>query len=461
MGVGPGPQERFAIQFVDGCFNETSSGEWMGASASMALDPNTNAVNLSYYDSSDANLRYAYKADNSNVWYTMSIDGSSGTDVGFYTSIVVDNQGNRHISYFDNSNSDLKYAYGVSGGQGGSGYGISWEIYKVDTEGYTGDSTSIAVDTSINPHICYWDSSEERVKYAYGPFDTQGQDISWQIYNVDSMQYGNSLKISLSLDSLGNRHICYANGQENINNIRYAFGPSGNSHSDISWQIYNVDISGSYQQSSLAIDSSGNRHISYFDAGLNSDLKYAFGPAGSPGQDISWNIYTIDTSGSVGNNTSIAVNPNNNIPSIKYYKSSVTGISNNELRIATQSTESNTSWKISVLDSSLNFFYDNGNSQIKIDEIDSTHLCYHDVYVDIFDPNHTPIGRLRYAKSPPETYGDYCPFIDPLIREVSFQLFTSEPSFNGFLDFSTNRFSSSQQKPFLFISHDVSECTQS
>jgi len=81
MGIGPGPQNRFAIQFVDGCFNQTGSGEDMGAFASLALEPTTNAVNLSYYDFNKADLRYAYKADSSNVWYTMSIDGN-GTDVG-------------------------------------------------------------------------------------------------------------------------------------------------------------------------------------------------------------------------------------------------------------------------------------------------------------------------------------------------------------------------------------------
>jgi len=98
MGIGPGPQNRFAIQFVDGCFNQTGAGEDMGAFASLALEPTTNAVNLSYYDFSNGDLRYAYKADSSNVWYTMSIDGN-GSNVGEYTSLAVDNEGNRHISY--------------------------------------------------------------------------------------------------------------------------------------------------------------------------------------------------------------------------------------------------------------------------------------------------------------------------------------------------------------------------
>ena len=98
--------ERFAIQFVDGCYNQTGSGENIGGFSSLALNPTTNAVNLSYYDFNNKDLKYAYKEDSSNIWYTMSIDGSGiNNDVGKFTSLAVDNSGNRHISYFDESTS--------------------------------------------------------------------------------------------------------------------------------------------------------------------------------------------------------------------------------------------------------------------------------------------------------------------------------------------------------------------
>jgi hypothetical protein len=47
---------------------------------------------------------------------------------------------------------------------------------------------------------------------------------------------------------------------------------------------------------SLALDSAGNPHISYFDA-MNEDLKYARWTGSS------WNIETVDSPGEVGHYT--------------------------------------------------------------------------------------------------------------------------------------------------------------
>jgi hypothetical protein len=59
--------------------------------------------------------------------------------------MVLDSSGNPHISYYDDTNNYLKYARWK---------GSSWEIQTV--EGGGGSYTSIALDSSGNPHISYY-----------------------------------------------------------------------------------------------------------------------------------------------------------------------------------------------------------------------------------------------------------------------------------------------------------------
>ena len=58
-----------------------------------------------------------------------------------------------HISYYDSTNGDLRYAYqDASGGH----------ILIIDSEGVVGRNTSLTVDGSGYPHIAYNDLTEGR-----------------------------------------------------------------------------------------------------------------------------------------------------------------------------------------------------------------------------------------------------------------------------------------------------------
>ena len=89
-------------------------------------------------------------------WDTVRVDGASG-NVGMYTSIVLDSNNNPHISYYDNTNGDLKYAY----------YDGQWHSETIDSSGDVGLSNSLALDGSGNPHISYQDLTNGEIKYAY------------------------------------------------------------------------------------------------------------------------------------------------------------------------------------------------------------------------------------------------------------------------------------------------------
>lgn len=87
---------------------------------------------------------------------------------------------------------------------------------------------------------------------------------------------------------------------------------SHNAEAVSEWSIETVDSDGSVGlYSSIAIDSSDNVHISYSD-GDNEDLKYTTDASGE------WVAETVDSDGSVGWFPSIAIDSNNH-PHISYF----------------------------------------------------------------------------------------------------------------------------------------------
>ena len=78
-------------------------------------------------------------------------------NVGVTTSIAIDSNGYKHISYLDGTNDDLKYATDKTG---------SWVTVSVDTTGNVGIYTSIAIDSNDALHISYYDDTNDDLKYA-------------------------------------------------------------------------------------------------------------------------------------------------------------------------------------------------------------------------------------------------------------------------------------------------------
>ena len=205
---------------------------------------------------------------------------------GQYTSLALDAAGRPHISYYDGTKDDLKYAHWD---------GNAWQVQTVDSEGSVGTYTSLALDTAGQPHISYYDNIPHNLKYAYW------DGSAWRVQIVASADDAGT---SLALDTDGHHHIVYYGSGRSID-LRYAHW-DGND-----WQEMIVD-SNNGECISLALDVNNKPHISYCDL-TNRDLKYAHWDG------IAWQVQTVNSAKDVGY-TSLALDAGGR-PHISYYDS--------------------------------------------------------------------------------------------------------------------------------------------
>ncbi|MBU2567313.1 MAG: hypothetical protein KJ967_00875, partial [Elusimicrobia bacterium] len=287
-------------------------------------------------------------------WNVQTVD--SAGYVGHYTSIALDTNNYPHISYGDSTNWDLKYAKWT---------GTSWSIQTVDSAGSVGYRTSIALDTNNYPHISYWDIANDDLKYA------KWTGTSWLVQTIDSVGdvgWSSSYYTSIALDTNNYPHISYWDIAND--DLKYAKWTGS------SWDVQTIDSSAGDvgHDTAIALDTNNNPHISYYDVS-NSDLKYA------KWTGTSWSIQTVDSAGYVGGYTSIDIDTNN-YPHISYRD-----ITNGDLKYAKWT---GASWSTQTVDSAGDVGHD---TAIALDTNNEPHISYYD----------NTNGDLKYAKGTADT----------------------------------------------------------
>ncbi|MEN8194352.1 MAG: FlgD immunoglobulin-like domain containing protein [Bacteroidota bacterium] len=148
---------------------------------------------------------------------------------------------------------------------------------------------SIALNSSDQPHILYYSAGDFRMKHAHYDGST------WHYEIPDNSSVNGIFKV-VKIDDLGNLHVAY---QDDTNRtLRYAF------YDGSTWQTELVEDTGLYDGNmiSMALDASGNPHITHFDSGAaNFDLLYVYYDGSS------WQYEEVDTTCNSYRYSSIAI----------------------------------------------------------------------------------------------------------------------------------------------------------
>ncbi len=206
--------------------------------------------------------------------------------VGWGSSLALDGNDYPRISYNDHSKGKLKYAKWT---------GSSWVNESVGYSGGPGLDANIALDSKDNPHISYLRYSSHRIQYAVW------NGSAWTIEDIDWSP--NSLYSSIAVDSKDNPHI----GLYDAYNGWFKHAE----RNETAWNIEIVESktsSGAY--SSIALDTNDYPHFSYFDF-TREDLKY------TRWNGTGWIVETVDSEGRVGKLPSLALD-SQGYPHISY-----------------------------------------------------------------------------------------------------------------------------------------------
>ncbi len=256
----------------------SSGARWPSIAADTGGKPH-----ISYLDYNTGQLHYASLTSwGPDTWMNTIID--SGAQVGQGVSFAMDRFGQPHIAYMDLTNRIMKYATQSFG---------TWQTSVVDVDGMKpAHGHALAVDSTGTPHIAYSDTSAKKIMYATLNPSGWTAEVVADDTGPDIEKY-----ISLAFDGADDPHISFHDSSYTAINLQYAYKAAG------IWTVSVVDvlpvgITGLYN--SIAIDSSGKPHISYYN-NYDSSLWYA------SWNGSAWDKVQVDSGNYAGIYTSLAL----------------------------------------------------------------------------------------------------------------------------------------------------------
>jgi hypothetical protein len=237
--------------------------------SAISLDLTKNDVPyILFYDTNYSNLMLAqYSANKWKIQYV-----ADGSPDGQRIDLVLDNQGDPHICYY---NGGLIYAHSIKG---------VWQTEVIDRGVGTGIYSSLALDKRGYPHISYYSEADHSLKYVYW------NGSSW-IYQIVDQSSDVGKYNDIAIDNLGNVHISYYD--ETNTSLKYANNSTGR------WETETVDNQGDTgKYSSIVLDQFNDPHIAYYDE-TNGHLLYASQIVNQPEESTQHGITNLSGSGFV------------------------------------------------------------------------------------------------------------------------------------------------------------------
>ncbi|MDA8843855.1 putative Ig domain-containing protein, partial [Euryarchaeota archaeon] len=177
-----------------------------------------------------------------------------------------------------------------------------------DNWGSISQSISMALDSDGYKHVSFYHNSDRDLYYstdASGVWANVSVDTEGQVGNYES----------IAVDSEDNVHIAYYSTRNGANaftkDLKYATCASS-CESSSSWSNITIDSTGEVGlQTSIAVDSNDALHISYLDL-TNDKVKYAT-CASSCGSASSWSVVSVDGIGTGVMQAGIAIDSNDDV----------------------------------------------------------------------------------------------------------------------------------------------------
>ena len=241
------------------------------------------------------------------VWSApVSLD-STGV-VGSYSSLAIDSNDDLHVTYHDETNGYLEYV---------TYDGSSWSTPVTIGARYqanVGSYYSLAIDYNNDLHVTYFDSTNGNLEYTTcyedenprdsNDFSPYGTPLDFYCSASITLDHRYPIQSSLAIDSNDNLHVTYVDWTTNFDLMYMKYD-----NSTSSWSTpFSIDSAGNVgEYSSLAIDSNDHLHVTYYDK-TNSSLDYMK----YDNSTSSWSApVTLDNTDDVGRFSSLAIDSNN------------------------------------------------------------------------------------------------------------------------------------------------------
>ncbi len=282
----------------------------VGANTSIAIGADGNPI-ISYSDFSNAVLKVVKCSNPSCSTFNTPIALDSAGSVGFYTSIAIGTDGNPIISYYNDSNGDLKVVKCSNPGCSTANTPIT-----LDSAGDVGSFTSIAIGTDGNPIISYSENPFNNGNLKVVKCSNPGCSTANTPTTLDSTgDVGTFTSIAIGTDD--NPIISYYDGSNGDLKVVRCITSS----CSLFTSPQTIDSAGDVgRYTSIAIGTDDNPIISYSDDTVfgNGNLKVV--KCSNPICSTFNSPLTLDSAGTVGRFTSIAIGTDGN-PIISYYDS--------------------------------------------------------------------------------------------------------------------------------------------